>query len=166
MFVYSFKASTFKILCVLCVCIMAGALVVALMPEAGYAVNVNKVSVHSELDQIPVKSEKGRIEYLKALGFTVEEKPSKVSNVKIPQTFDAATEQYNNIQKMQGFDLEKYKGKTVNSYSYVVKNLPDNTNIGNEEIIATLIIYKNKVIGADISCSNLGTVSGIIRSAI
>ena len=165
MFVFSFKASSVKILCLLCVCLIGGALVIALMPEAGYAVNVNKLSVHSSLDDISVKNAEGRKQYLETLGFKINEKPHSVSSSTVPKTFDASLEQYNLIQKSQGFDLENYKGKKVNSYTYTVTSLPDGTNFGDDEILATLIIYKNKVIAADICSKATGQVSGVIRSA-
>lgn len=165
MFIFSFKASSVKILSALFICIAVGAFVVSLMPEAGYAVNVNKIPLHDTLSDISVKTSKGRIEYLETLGFAVEEKTLSSASVTVPETFDAATEKYNVIQKMQGFDLENYKGKKVNSYTYTVTSLPDGTNFGNDEILATLIIYKNKVIAADICSKSTGQVSGIIRTA-
>ena len=165
MFIFSFKASSVKILCLLCACLIGGALVIALMPEAGYAVNVNKLAVHSSLDDISVKSAKGRTQYLEALGFEIEEKPHAVSSSTVPKTFDASLEQYNLIQRSQGFDLTKYKGKDVKSYTYKVTNLPDGTKLGDDTVLATLIIYKNKVIGADICCEETGQVSEIIKTA-
>ena len=165
MFVFSFKASSVKIMCVLCACLIVGALVIALMPEAGYAVNVNKVSAHSDLSKISVKNDSGRIQYLESLGFSIRDGSCVTSSALIPKTFDAATEQYNKLQKQQGFDLEKYKDKKVTSYTYQVTTLPDGTSVDDKNVLATLIIYKNKVIAADICCEQTGTVSGIITSA-
>jgi len=163
MFVFSFKASSIKIMCVLCACLIIGAAVIALMPEAGYAVNVNKLVVQDTLEKISVKSEKGRLEYIKALGFGVDEKSVSVKSSTVPDVFDAATEQYNALQKMQGFDLEKYKGKKVNSYTYEVSSFPDGTKTGSADFLVTLVIYKNKVVAADLCSMETGEVSAAVR---
>lgn len=165
MFVFSFKASSVKILCALCLCIAAGAFVISLMPEAGYAVNVNKTEVSSELDKINVKSKDGRSDYLEALGFGVDNKNESKVSTTVPETFDAATEQYNNMQKMQGFDLEKYKGKKVDSYTYGVTSFPDGTKIGDRKYLVTLIVHNGKVIAADMCCEETGEVMGVIKTA-
>ena len=107
MFVFSFKASSVKIMCLLCVCLIIGAAVIALMPTAGYAVNVNKLQVQDTLEKIDVKNNKGRLKYFDALGFAVEEKPCIQKTEIVPKVFDASMENYNDIQKMQGFDLIK-----------------------------------------------------------
>lgn len=164
MFVFSFKASSIKIFCILCVCIIAGSLIIAFMPDAGYALNVNKNQLVKELEKISVKNNSGRIEYLNALGFSVNEKPKNSATVTVPEIFDAPTEKYNELQKSQGFTLEKYKGKKVKSYTYTVTSLPDETNFGDNEMLATIIVYNNKVIAADLSCEKLGLVSGVIQT--
>ena len=163
MFVFSFKASSVKIMCLLCACLIIGAAVIALMPNAGYAVNVNKLQVQDTLEKINVKDNKGRLKYFDALGFEVEEKPCIQKEENVPQVFDAAMENYNGIQKMQGFDLTGYKGKKVKSYTYRVKSLPDGTRFGDNELLATLVVYKKKVIAADLCCEETGETGCLVK---
>jgi hypothetical protein len=49
------------------------------------------------------------------------------------------------VQKEQGFDLEKYKGKTVTLYTYNITNYENEDNI-----IADLIVCDDLLIGADL----------------
>ena len=48
MFVCSFKASTVKIICAAFLCIAASVFVIALMPDAGSAMNVNKMGAEQK----------------------------------------------------------------------------------------------------------------------
>jgi hypothetical protein len=63
---------------------------------------------------------------------------------------------YNEVQKQQGLDLEKYKGKDVIRYTYEITNYPGEEG----KVLANLIVYKNRVIGGDI-CS--ADVNGFIH---
>ena len=89
----------------------------------------------------------GRVAYLKALGWEVNETPEESSQVKIPEDGSEVFDRYNTLQKGQGFDLSKYAGKKVMRYVYRVNNYPGST----EPVYATLLIYKNQVIGGDIT---------------
>ncbi len=163
MFVFSFRASSVKFLCALCVCLLAGAFVIALMPEAGYAVNVNKIETSENLEKINVSTDKGREKYINALGFEVEADSVVHNSEKVPEVFTAALEQYNSLQKAQGFDLEKLKGKNVTSYTYKIKSYPDGFDFKGSDGVITLICNKNKVVGADVCCESTGVVSAVIK---
>ena len=64
--------------------------------------------------------------------------------------FDAVTQKYNDLQKSQGFNLEKYKNKTVKRYTYTVSGLPDNMSLPEDGVLLTLLVYKDKIIGGDL----------------
>ena len=66
--------------------------------------------------------------------------------------FDKVFNGYNEIQKRQGLDLSKYKGKTVTRYTYEVTNYENE----NGKVYANVIVYRNKVIGGDICSANVG----------
>ena len=59
---------------------------------------------------------------------------------------------YNKIQKKQGFDLEKHKGKTATIYTYNITNYKENKNV-----IADLIVQDGVLIGADLCDTNVET---------
>ena len=88
-----------------------------------------------------------RVSFLKKLGWEVNASPVQSGQVKIPETRSEAFDRYNALQMTQGYDLSKYAGKTVMRYVYKVTNYPDAT----EPVYATVLVYKNTVIGGDIT---------------
>lgn len=88
-----------------------------------------------------------RVQFLKELGWQVSASPTESGQVKIPQTQSDAFARYNELQLSQGYDLSQYAGKTVMRYVYKVNNFPNAT----DPVYATLLVYKNRVIGGDIT---------------
>ena len=95
-----------------------------------------------------LKNENQRQSFLKEMGWEVSEEYTECKVVIIPDDFNDVYENYNELQKKQGFDLEKFKGKTVEIYTYEVKNYPDHK----ENIVANLMIYEGELIGGDVCC--------------
>ncbi len=93
-----------------------------------------------------------QVTFLKEFGYTVEPQPILIEEVIIPSEFDENYVNYNNYQKLSGFDLERYKGCRAKKYTYKVKEYPDYK----DDVIANLLIYNGKVIGGDISSAELG----------
>lgn len=83
--------------------------------------------------------------YLNYLGYEVGDRPLEITRITIPQDFDAIYSSYNKIQLEAGFDLSKYKGKSLSKYSYEVKNL------GGEGVRANVLVYDGIIVGGDIS---------------
>ena len=94
-----------------------------------------------------VSGNDGRVAFLKSFGWEVVSSPKESGQVLIPQESNTVFDRYNALQKCQGYDLSKFAGKKVMRYVYTVKNYPGAT----EPVYATLLIYKNKVIGGDIT---------------
>ena len=94
-----------------------------------------------------VSNNDGRVKFLTNLGWQVSASPVESSQVKIPSGQTEIYERYNALQKSQGYDLSQYAGKTVMRYVYKINNYPGAT----EPVYATLLIYKNQVIGGDIT---------------
>ena len=100
-----------------------------------------------------------RVAFLNELGWEVSEKETDVKVVKIPEKFNMVYTAYNKIQVEQGFNLKKYKGKTVEIYTYEVYNYPDEP----EDIVAHLLICNNVLIGGDVCCTQLdGFMQGLM----
>ena len=98
-----------------------------------------------------------RVQFLKELGWEVATSPVESGQVKIPKESSQIFERYNALQKSQGYDLSQYAGKTVMRYVYQVKNFPDAT----EPVYATILVYKNQIIGGDITnTSPKGKIQG------
>ena len=152
MFVFTFKASTLKYIGVMSLCAVAIALTVALVPSETLGVGADnrviEVSARrKEGDFKNVETNADRIELLNGYGWEVEETPILESTVTIPEEFDEVYSEYNKLQKKEGLDLEKYKGKKVEMYVYKITN-------AEEEAYANLLVYKKRVIGGDITSAS------------
>ena len=95
-----------------------------------------------------LETSESRVEFLASCGYTVSQEPVRTQEVRIPKEFNEVYQQYNAIQQSQGFDLTKYQGKNVMQYVYLVENYPEENS---EPVYATLLLYKNKLIGGDLS---------------
>ena len=94
-----------------------------------------------------VSDNNARVEFLKGKGWEVKTSPKESSQVRIPQSATDVYQKYNDLQKSQGYDLTTYAGKTVMRYVYEVTNFPNATS----PVYATLLVYKNQIIGGDIT---------------
>ena len=96
-----------------------------------------------------ISNNDARVKFLTDLGWDVTTSPVESSQVRIPEEGTEVFNRYNNLQKSQGYDLSKFAGKRVMRYVYKVNNYPGAT----EPVYATLLIYKNAVIGGDVTNS-------------
>ena len=107
-------------------------------------------------------SNDNRVAYLKGLGWDVNASPVESGQVRIPKDSSEVYDRYNDLQKAQGFDLTNFAGKTVMRYVYKVNNYPGST----EPVYATLLIYKNQVIGGDITdTAPNGAIRALLKNA-
>lgn len=67
---------------------------------------------------IPGATNAERIAYISSFGWETSPVPSNVEEIRIPARFDEAYEQYNALQKEQGFDLKKYCAVDCHKYTY------------------------------------------------
>jgi hypothetical protein len=98
----------------------------------------------------------GRVQFLTDFGWDVAASPVESGQVKIPDTSDEVFSRYNTLQKSQGYDLSQYAGKSVMRYVYKIRNYPGAT----DPVYATLLVYKDQVIGGDITDTS---ARGVIR---
>ena len=104
-----------------------------------------------------VSNNDSRVQFLENMGWEVSNTPTESGQVKIPQTQSDVYDRYNALQKSQGYDLSQYAGKTVMRYVYKINNFPGAT----EPVYATILVYKNQIIGGDITnTSAKGAVQG------
>ena len=89
----------------------------------------------------------GRVKFLQDFGWDVTTSPKESGRVRIPEQSSEAFDRYNTLQKGQGYDLNKYAGKTVMRYVYQINNYPN----AKEPVYATVLVYKNQIIGGDIT---------------
>lgn len=125
-------------------------------------------SAHSKAEQlsqqtensstiINVKNETDRTRYLAQFGWEVQSPALSHDTVVIPRTFSDVFEEYNNLQKQQGFDLSDYSGLEVEMYTYKITNYKTD-----EEVVAQLYVRNNTVVGGDVHSTALdGFMVGI-----
>ena len=94
-----------------------------------------------------VSSNDARVAFLKSFGWEVTTSPVQSSQVRIPSEKSEVFDRYNALQKSQGYDLSAYAGKTVMRFVYKINNFPNAT----EPVYATLLVYKNQIIGGDVT---------------
>ena len=103
-----------------------------------------------------------RVEFLKGFGWEVAASPVESGQVKVPQDQSDVFDRYNALQKSQGYDLTQYAGKTVMRYVYKITNYPGAT----DPVHATILVYKNQIIGGDITdTSASGIMTGFKKPA-
>ena len=104
-----------------------------------------------------ISNNDARVQFLTDFGWDVTTSPTESGQVRIPKEQSEVYARYNALQKSQGYDLSQFAGKTVMRYVYRVNNFPGAT----EPVYATLLVYKNQVIGGDITdTSPKGAVQG------
>lgn len=108
-----------------------------------------------------LKTEEQRQEFLSSLGWEVSEKYTSCKVITIPSEFSDVYENYNDLQKQQGFDLADYQGEKVEIYQYSVYNYPEKE----DNMVCNLIVHEGKLIGGDVSCIELdGFMQGLKKS--
>ncbi len=156
MFICTVKANTLKFIGVVGLAVLSLAVIVFCIPEYT-PVTTNSIAVSvSKYNFEKIKTPEDIEGFLAQFGWEFEKEPIEEVTMKIPQEFDKVMNAYNELQKNQGLDLSKYKGKQVTRYTYKITNYPDYTGT----VFANVILYKNKVIGGDICSSD---VTGFIQ---
>ena len=160
MFIYSFKASTLKLLGIISVTLAALIAIIAFVPV--YADGLSSVSTGAQVEgeksisYDKVKSAADAVNFLAQFGWTVDGGSPESAKVTIPSEFDKVFAAYNEIQKSQGLDLSKYKKKELTRYTFEVTNYDDYEG----KVYANVLVYRTKVVGGDI-CS--ADVSGFVH---
>lgn len=147
MFICSVRASTLKFL------VLVGATLALLIA----LVSIGEVdSVYASVGEVEVnyggmKTNADRVAFIEGLGVMVKDEPISEKSFAAPDSFDRVIAGYNEIQKAQGLDLTKYTGKRITHYAYEVENFD-----GDGTVHVNLLVYKNRIIGCDISSLDNG----------
>ena len=158
MFVYSMRASTIKLVGVICVALTVLITLIALVPtytlSSQTSANAGDHTVSYTYDKI--KTAEDAAGFLSQFDWAVDATPVEIKTVTIPSEFDKIFASYNELQKEQGLNLTKYKGKDVTRYTFAVTNYKDYEGT----VYANVLVYRNRVIAGDI-CS--ADVSGFVH---
>ena len=126
MFVLTAKLNKKKIGAVLLAILLAIVLLVAILSFSGGE------------RPAQIRSSEDAAAYLRSLGWQVAPEPLEVQQIVIPRDFSGVYEHYIQLQRAQGFSLEKYGGMSAVRYTFPVLNYPT----GEEGIVAD-ISYNN-----------------------
>lgn len=82
-------------------------------------------------------------------GIAVTNDEPAITRIRIPEKFDSIYSQYNELQKTAGYNIEDYKDKKVLMFTYRLS--------GSDKANVNVIVYKNRIIGGDITADAYGT---------
>ena len=142
MFICSVKATTLRF-----VMIVALSVTVLIGMSVFYA-SEEPVLSGTDVRYDGISTETDRREFLSALGYSAVGDAQSTVEYTMPATLDTVLQSYNELQKEQGFDLSRYAKKTVTRYTY------EGTDPRHEgKVFVNLIVYRDKVIAADVTCA-------------
>ena len=148
MVIMSAKVSKRKILTAL----LAAAAVVVLLIVLFSGADTPSAPPEEPGPSLEAATNEERIAFLSSYGWTVDDTPAETQEVKVPAEFNEVFTRYNDLQKSQGFDLTELAGKTLRRYVYTIRNYPGSL----ENCYATVLVYKNRIVGGDVSCTAKG----------
>lgn len=157
MFVYSMRGGTIKLIGVICVALTVLITLIAFVPT--YSISSDAVAStngNTAYSYEKIKTSGDAANFLLQFGWKVSGEPVETKAVTVPSDFDKVFAAYNEIQKAQGLNLLKYRGKEVTRYTFSVTNYPDYEGT----VYANVLVYRNRVIGGDL-CS--ADVSGFVH---
>jgi hypothetical protein len=147
MFICSVKANTVKLAAALLLSSVALVGLTAFGSEATAEALSQGESATVSVSYENVRTETDRRAFLSSFGYEVNTDAESTAEFTIPKALDAVLLGYNEIQKEQGLDLGKYTGKTVTRYTYLIPNYEGYDG----KVYANLIVYRNRVIAADLT---------------
>ena len=155
MVVMTAKVSKAKLIAVICI-------LAAIVAIAAVVLSGDGSTEEEAAPAVSVSTNEGRIAWLAEYGWTVDAQPVEAQDITIPKEMDEVLTRYNELQRSQGYDLSRFAGKQVKRYVYTVTNYEGAA----EPVYATLLIYKDAVIGGDVtSTGGAGLMHGFARPA-
>ena len=156
MFITTLRINTLKLIGITALSVLVVAALVIFVPT------YESTSASNGISYEKVYSNSDRVEFLSGFGWEVAQTPIEEVEVSIPAEFDTVYIGYNEIQKAQGLNLAKYKGKEVVRYTYEIKNYEGYEGT----VYVNLLVYRNKIVGGDVcSADSSGFIHGFSKSA-
>lgn len=151
MFICTVRANTLKFFCVIAVSLVVLCAIILTIPEYTPVSTKAIAAAAEQYNYDKIKTNADITKFLEQFGWEVDSEPLEEVTIKIPSEFDKVMNSYNELQRNQGLDLSKYRGREVTRYTYKVKNFPNYSGT----VMANVIVYKNRVIGGDICSSDV-----------
>ena len=139
MFIYSIRATTLRFFGIIFLgLVLTLGLILSTFDERTLA-----TSAGVEIDYGGIKTREDRISFMEKYGVKVDEGSETSEQFRMPPDFDRVIIGYNELQRRQGLDLSKYKGKRVTRYTYKLQ--------GEDNTYANLFVHRGKIVACDIS---------------
>ena len=151
MFICTVRANTLKFFGVIAASLVVLCSIILTIPEYTPVSTKAVAAEAAKYNYDKIKTNDDRVKFLAQFGWDVEPEPSEEVTIKIPAEFDKVMNSYNELQRNQGLDLSKYRGREVQRFTYKVTNFPDYSGT----VMANVIVYKNRVIGGDLCSSDV-----------
>lgn len=142
MFIYSVRASSIKLVAIVALCVIGLGLLLGASGNDAVFASANGV----EINYGGVRSNEERIGFIEQFGLSVKAEPTEENTVALPETFDKVLIEYNELQKLQGLDLSKYKSKRVTHYTYEVTNYSHTGGV-----FVNLYVSRGRIVGCDLT---------------
>ena len=156
MFITTLRINTLKLIGITALSVLVVAALVIFVPT------YESTSASNGISYEKVYSNSDRVGFLSGFGWEVAQTPIEEVEVSIPAEFDTVYIGYNEIQKAQGLNLAKYKGKEVVRYTYEIKNYEGYEGT----VYVNLLVYRNKIVGGDVcSADASGFIHGFTKNA-
>ncbi len=101
------------------------------------------------------------IEFIEENGYRVSSPVTK--EITIPAEFSDVYENYNDLQKKQGFDLSRHRGKSAVSYTFGVIGYTDKDGNTDPDVQIHIIVCGGKIVAADIASTRLDGFMEAVR---
>lgn len=88
------------------------------------------------------------IKFLESYGWEVDNEYTEKVSFEIPEVFDEVYNNYNELQKISGLNLAKYKGRKAVRYTYIVLNFPQDTK--GENVFANVLCVAGEPVAGDV----------------
>lgn len=151
MFICTVRANTLKFFGVIAVSVIVLCGIILSIPEYRPASTKAIAAAAEQYRYDKVKTAADAAEFLAQFGWEVEATPLEEVKINIPAEFDKVMNAYNELQRNQGLDLAKYRGRDVTRYTFKITNYEGYSGV----VMANVITYKGKVIGGDICSSDV-----------
>ena len=150
MFVFNFKVTDSKNVFTIFAVVSVAVAIVCIISMISVQNSLPDTATCDELGCYSLKCDKDdeQCAFLEQFGLSPV-KNTDSCEVTVPTDFNDTYEEYNELQKEIGLDLEKFKGKSVQKVTYELKN--------SKAKYAVLLIYKGKVIGGHLTNGEYGS---------
>lgn len=153
MFVFSVESKKLRAAAIIAAAAVSAAVIVTLIFTHGRSSQPKKTTASAELSYKAATGAE-RLKFISQFGWEVDEDPAEVSEIIIPEEFDAVYENYNTIQRAQGLDLSAYRGKRVKRWTYTIRNYPGYEK-NSDCVRINLLVFDGLVIGGDVCSTEL-----------